>query len=48
MGIDGEELTQLRHAAGLHDIGKVAIPDAIITKPAALTTTSGRSCAATR
>jgi two-component system cell cycle response regulator len=36
MGIDGEELTQLRHAASLHDIGKVAIPDAIITKPAAL------------
>jgi len=36
LGIDGEELTQLRHAAALHDIGKVAIPDAIITKPAAL------------
>jgi diguanylate cyclase (GGDEF)-like protein len=36
MGIDGDELTQLRHAASLHDIGKVAIPDAIITKPAAL------------
>jgi HD-GYP domain-containing protein (c-di-GMP phosphodiesterase class II) len=36
MGIDGNELTQLRHAASLHDIGKVAIPDAIITKPAAL------------
>jgi two-component system cell cycle response regulator len=36
LGIDGEELTQLRHAAALHDIGKVAIPDAIIDKPAAL------------
>jgi diguanylate cyclase (GGDEF)-like protein len=36
MGIDGEELMQLRHAAALHDVGKVAIPDAIITKPAAL------------
>jgi diguanylate cyclase (GGDEF)-like protein len=36
MGIAGEEFIQLRHAAGLHDIGKVAIPDAIITKPAAL------------
>ena len=36
MNIDGEELTQLRHAASLHDVGKVAIPDAIITKPAAL------------
>src|SRR3954469_9963655 len=36
MGIDGEELVQLRHAAALHDIGKVAIPDAIITKPGPL------------
>jgi diguanylate cyclase (GGDEF)-like protein len=36
LGIDGEELTQLRHAAALHDIGKVAIPDAIINKPTAL------------
>src|SRR3954471_20136662 len=36
LGIEGEELTQLRHAAALHDIGKVAIPDAIISKPAAL------------
>jgi diguanylate cyclase (GGDEF)-like protein len=36
LGIDGEELTQLRHAAALHDVGKVAIPDAIINKPATL------------
>ena len=36
MGIDGEQLAQLRHAASLHDIGKVAIPDAIITKPGPL------------
>ena len=36
LGIDGEELTQLRHAAVLHDIGKVGIPDAIITKPTRL------------
>jgi diguanylate cyclase (GGDEF)-like protein len=36
MGIDGEELANLRHAASLHDIGKVAIPDAIITKPGPL------------
>jgi diguanylate cyclase (GGDEF)-like protein len=36
MGITGDELTQLRHAAALHDIGKVAIPDAIISKPATL------------
>jgi diguanylate cyclase (GGDEF)-like protein len=37
MGIDGEELVHLGHAASLHDIGKVAIPDAIITKPTPLT-----------
>jgi diguanylate cyclase (GGDEF)-like protein len=36
LGIDGEELTQLRHAAALHDIGKVAIPDAIINKSTTL------------
>jgi two-component system, cell cycle response regulator len=36
-GIDGEELAQLHQAASLHDIGKVAIPDAIITKPGPLT-----------
>jgi diguanylate cyclase (GGDEF)-like protein len=36
MGIHGEDLTQVRHAAALHDIGKVAIPDAIINKPAPL------------
>jgi diguanylate cyclase (GGDEF)-like protein len=36
LGVDGEELVQLRHAAALHDIGKVAIPDAIITKPGPL------------
>src|SRR4051795_3937135 len=35
-GIDGEDLLQLAHAAALHDVGKVAIPDAIINKPAAL------------
>jgi diguanylate cyclase (GGDEF)-like protein len=35
-GIDGEDLIQLAHAASLHDVGKVAIPDAIINKPAAL------------
>src|SRR4029079_6988406 len=35
-GIDGEDLIQICHAAALHDVGKVAIPDPIITKPAAL------------
>ena len=37
MGIEGEELVHLRDAASLHDVGKVAIPDAIITKPGPLT-----------
>jgi diguanylate cyclase (GGDEF)-like protein len=36
-GMQGEDLVQLRHAAALHDIGKVAIPDAIIAKPGPLT-----------
>jgi diguanylate cyclase (GGDEF)-like protein len=35
-GIDGEDLIQVAHAAALHDVGKVAIPDAIINKPEAL------------
>ena len=48
VGIDGEALTQLRHAASLRDIGKVAIPDAIITKATALDDDGGRSCAGTR
>jgi diguanylate cyclase (GGDEF)-like protein len=37
LGIEAEDLAQLRHAAALHDVGKVAIPDAIITKPGPLT-----------
>jgi diguanylate cyclase (GGDEF)-like protein len=36
LGVSGEALSHLRHAAALHDIGKVAIPDAIITKAAPL------------
>jgi diguanylate cyclase (GGDEF)-like protein len=36
MGIGGDDLEQLTHAAQLHDVGKIAIPDAIIGKPAAL------------
>ena len=37
LGIEADELSDLRHAAALHDIGKVAIPDAIINKPGPLT-----------
>src|SRR5215218_8293478 len=36
LGLTEEEAEQVRHAAELHDIGKVAIPDAILAKPAAL------------
>jgi two-component system, cell cycle response regulator len=31
-----DEVEQVRHAAELHDVGKVAVPDAILTKPAPL------------
>jgi two-component system cell cycle response regulator len=36
LGVDGEELARLHDAAVLHDIGKIAIPDAIINKPGPL------------
>jgi diguanylate cyclase (GGDEF)-like protein len=36
LGLGDEEAEQVRHAAELHDIGKVAIPDAILTKPGPL------------
>ena len=39
---------EVRRAAALHDIGKVAIPDAILQAPRALTPTSGNTCASTR
>jgi two-component system cell cycle response regulator len=36
LGHEGEEVERVRHAAELHDIGKVAIPDAILHKPGPL------------
>jgi diguanylate cyclase (GGDEF)-like protein len=36
MGLAGEEQQQLQQAAELHDVGKVAIPDAILHKPGPL------------
>jgi two-component system, cell cycle response regulator len=36
MGLAGEDLETLVRAAELHDIGKVAVPDAILQKPAEL------------
>ena len=36
MGIDGDELDMIKRAAELHDIGKMAIPDAVLNKPSEL------------
>ncbi len=36
MGLTPEEVERLRYAARLHDIGKIAIPDAVLFKPASL------------
>jgi len=38
LGVAQEEMTALLEAAALHDVGKVAIPDALLDKPAALDT----------
>lgn len=37
MGVTGERLDRLTYGGLLHDIGKIAIPDAILNKPGALT-----------
>jgi putative nucleotidyltransferase with HDIG domain len=37
LGVDAETLVHIRRGALLHDIGKMAIPDAIMLKPAGLT-----------
>jgi HD-GYP domain-containing protein (c-di-GMP phosphodiesterase class II) len=36
LGMSGEELEELRLAARMHDIGKLAIPDAVLHKPGPL------------
>ena len=36
LGLDPEEVEQVRHATELHDVGKIAIPDAILAKPGPL------------
>jgi two-component system cell cycle response regulator len=37
LGMSPEDVEQVRHASELHDVGKVAIPDAILGKPGPLT-----------
>ena len=36
MGLDSDELYQVARAADLHDVGKLAVPDAILNKPGPL------------
>jgi diguanylate cyclase (GGDEF)-like protein len=37
LGLAAEQIETIRHAAELHDLGKVAIPDEILSKPGPLT-----------
>jgi HD-GYP domain-containing protein (c-di-GMP phosphodiesterase class II) len=37
LGLSGEGLSEVRHVAMLHDIGKIAVPDTILGKPGTLT-----------
>jgi two-component system cell cycle response regulator len=37
LGLEGEDLQRVRQVAELHDVGKLAVPDAILDKPGALT-----------
>jgi diguanylate cyclase (GGDEF)-like protein len=36
LALESDEIERIRHAAELHDVGKVAIPDAILNKPGVL------------
>ena len=37
LALSEDEISEVRHAAELHDVGKVAIPDEILNKPSTLT-----------
>ena len=41
MGLDEKDVQPVRAAALLHDVGKVAIPDDVLTNPEASTTRDG-------
>ncbi len=38
LGMSNDHITDIRHGALLHDVGKLGVPDAILTKPGDLTT----------
>lgn len=38
LGFAGEQIVDLEHAAQLHDVGKIGVPEAILNKPDRLTT----------
>ncbi len=42
LGLAGDELEELRFGAIFHDIGKIAVPDEVLRKPAALTAAEWR------
>jgi diguanylate cyclase (GGDEF)-like protein/putative nucleotidyltransferase with HDIG domain len=41
MAVDAKDLETVRHAALLHDVGKIGVPDTILRKPARLTPAEG-------
>ena len=47
LGMPAEERDEVARAAELHDVGKMAIPDAILAKPGPLDDDEWASCAAT-
>ena len=48
IGYPADQQVHIRRGALLHDIGKLAIPDAVLLKPSSLTEENGASCAGTR